>query len=212
MLERNPSWTRWEQALHDRIRALGVRRWRPFPEITRNISAVDGPNDRYDHYARQCSSLLWPDEPPETIVEFGAGFGGMIHYWPQGATVINIDIDPMLQIQDHYIHTERRIDRLVVLLRPEEAVKIDWSKVHFFSAFAFTETRIETWRYYMEHIFPKVRGAYITGSRGWKDGPAEWPWDDLSGSFEHVVVNRDKHLFHGMRREFCGINNHTTSR
>ncbi len=211
MLNRSPTWARWEQALHDRIRTMGVRRWRQFPEIKRNIRLSD--KDHYIHYAKRCREIFWPDATPETIVEFGAGYGGMVEFWPAEVHIINLEIPPMIQVQEQYLVAERKLDLVehgVSLLSIDDFRLIDWSDKHFFSAFSFTETTQEVWQIFMAEVFPRCRGAYITGSRGWNDGPNEWPWEELKGCFDEVVVCHDINLFRGVRREFCGTNNRQT--
>jgi hypothetical protein len=179
-------WQGLADSLQRQISEVGVEHFREFEEIQRNI-IYDNPE--YARHAELCERHLWKGDPRPDIIEFGAGYGGMIHHWPQRVgQIINVDLDPMLAIQQWY-HFQQ--GKRVIYMPLDNFHLLRGRGRYFFSAYALTETTPEMWDHCFEHLFPHCAGVYIKGSVGWRfDNIASWDWSRLADVFEDVYVNQ----------------------
>jgi len=203
MLTISKTWEKWGKSIDDQINLLGINRWREFPEIIKTIEF----NNKTHYYKYFDTYMPMINTESPHIIEFGAGFGGMSELFLTIAEVrlTNIDIDPMLKLQKHYLANNKYLGR-VQFIPTLKADSIQWDQSYFFSTFAFTETTPETWEHYIQNFFPKVSAVYILGSKGWgEDNLPEFNWDKLSSVFKRTKVE-EKILGGVPGIEFFGYN------
>lgn len=192
------SWSAWAREIEEFLEREGIERW---PHCGRIRQVITYPSTtHYQDYARRCREHLWEDRDDIKIVEFGAGYGGMMPFWPENAKVTNIDLPVLLRIQDHWLGKQGCRDR-AELVDIADLAKVDFQDVFFFSAFGLTETTLETWAWCMEEVFPKCAGIFLMGDRRWEFDDIEWPWSQLRELFEPKADQ----AIDGIRREFIGL-------
>lgn len=163
----------------------------PFEDILEMNVAIKQRDLRpYEAHRARLDELLWYDDPkPKRIIEIGAGYGAMATFWPEGSTVVNIDLPEMLEVQAHYL---QRVGVTNVELVPyTEADSVDFKGAYVFSVWALTETTPETWRYYASRV-RDAAGIYLLGHTQWEQYE-RWPWEDMAAQFPEVRVLQHPH-------------------
>jgi hypothetical protein len=180
----SPTWQAWANRIDEQIRTRGIENWRDFDEIRRNITLSDV--EHYRRYAQQCADGLWPNNSTPHIIEIGAGYGGMAPFWPKGAVVDNVDLPPMLRIQQHWLETAEQ-PASVQFCSINSFVDLPVTGAYLFSAFGLTETTLALWEHCLRSVFPRLAGIGLIGSWGWsEDGPSAWPWEETKAIFDVV--------------------------
>lgn len=186
-LRRSTTWAKMAEEIARDFHA-GV----PFEQIHQiNVAIKQGTLRPYEKHRLALDDLLWVDDAsPKKIIEVGAGYGAMAGFWPAGATVYNVDLPEMLEIQEQYIErlTEagQALDVAIELVPFTDVDQLDFDGAYLFSTWALTETTPETWDYYINRA-PELAGCYVVGWRGWIDIPGQlWPWGRLRDAFKSV--------------------------
>ncbi len=195
-----PPWTEYGPSIALQIQTHGVETFRWFDEVKWMFADPEGDN-HFQEYVDRCEEHLWP-AGEFRLIEFGAGYGGMIDYWPERARITNIDLEPMLDIQ-RYWYRHRDAPELVPLSRIDE---VDFEGVYFFSSFALTETTAAFWAYCFEHVFPKLAGIYLLGNKIFpRHQEKAWPWQRVFDMFDTTFLGHPAFAGPNNTHEFCGV-------